>query len=197
LAATRSDPGHEFSHLPFHEVEELREWLIFTGYHDENYRRKALHRHKRLAALEQEKADLMREEQDEREAITNAAGHSQSSILSGISTAPLCLPSSSTQAHSISSAHHMPPASTQTNNTDTGNSKSLRARKDSDTGLADEFAASEISRASKTPTLKRPLSGPTSDEGQDDRTEKVARTDSTDRNGANTYREGLWHQSGS
>ncbi|KAK2732832.1 hypothetical protein FQN57_002474 [Myotisia sp. PD_48] len=61
---------HEFLRLSHMEVVELREWLSLTRFHDEEYRRRTIHRHKRLAALEQEKAELMREEQDERELIS-------------------------------------------------------------------------------------------------------------------------------
>ncbi|WEW60786.1 hypothetical protein PRK78_006274 [Emydomyces testavorans] len=61
---------HEFLHLEQSEVEDLREWLEFTNYYDEEYRIKTLHRRRRLAALKQEMAELKKEEQYEREALT-------------------------------------------------------------------------------------------------------------------------------
>ncbi|OAX84390.1 hypothetical protein ACJ72_01244 [Emergomyces africanus] len=61
---------NEFSQLQSNEIEELREWLQHTGYYDESYRRGKLRRFKRLAALEREKDELMREDLQEREYLT-------------------------------------------------------------------------------------------------------------------------------
>ncbi|EEP80226.1 predicted protein [Uncinocarpus reesii 1704] len=60
---------NEFLHLKQNEVEDLREWLDFTGYYDVEYRSKSLRRRRRLAALEQERIELMEEEQYERETL--------------------------------------------------------------------------------------------------------------------------------
>ncbi|QSS60600.1 hypothetical protein I7I51_05401 [Histoplasma capsulatum] len=64
------DVDNEFSKLQPNEIEEIREWLEHTGYYDETYRRGRLNRFRRLAALEREKEELMREEVQEREALT-------------------------------------------------------------------------------------------------------------------------------
>ncbi|EER23559.1 YT521-B-like family protein [Coccidioides posadasii C735 delta SOWgp] len=64
-----SEFEHEFLQLERSEVQELREWLQLTGYYDEEYRSKSLRRRKRLAALELERAKLIKEEQDAREAL--------------------------------------------------------------------------------------------------------------------------------
>lgn len=69
-----SDNG--FAHLDPAEVEEIKEWLAISGYYDEIYRRKTIQRQKRLAALEQEKAELLKEEQEERGALTTTRTHS-------------------------------------------------------------------------------------------------------------------------
>ncbi|MCJ1317596.1 hypothetical protein MMC15_002921 [Xylographa vitiligo] len=46
---------------------DVNEWLEMTGYHDQNYRKKALARHQKLLALDKERAELEREAQTERE----------------------------------------------------------------------------------------------------------------------------------
>ncbi|KAK2762077.1 hypothetical protein FQN54_001084 [Arachnomyces sp. PD_36] len=66
------DPNNVFAHLDPIEVEELKEWLMATGYYDEDFRRKTMRRHKRLVALEKEKAELLKEEQEERGALALA-----------------------------------------------------------------------------------------------------------------------------
>jgi hypothetical protein len=62
----QADVDHEFMHLNPEELEELREWLVLTGYSDESYRRKTIHRHKRLAELDKERSQLMKEMEEER-----------------------------------------------------------------------------------------------------------------------------------
>jgi len=47
--------------------EDLEDWLQMTGYHDRAYRKKALDRHRKLIALDQQKAELEREAQLEYE----------------------------------------------------------------------------------------------------------------------------------
>lgn len=49
------------------EAQELDDWLQMTGYHDRAYRKKALERHRKLIALEVQRAELEREAQLEYE----------------------------------------------------------------------------------------------------------------------------------
>ncbi|MCJ1472139.1 hypothetical protein MMC13_000786 [Lambiella insularis] len=46
---------------------DVNEWLDMTGYHDKSYRKKALARHRKLLALDKERAELETEAQAERE----------------------------------------------------------------------------------------------------------------------------------
>lgn len=60
---------HELLHVTPEQVEEMKEWLVLTGYHDDDYRRKTINRRRRLAALQADMAELMREEQEDRDAM--------------------------------------------------------------------------------------------------------------------------------
>ena len=53
--------------------KDLEDWLQMTGYHDRAYRKKALDRHRKLIALEVQKAELQREAQLEYEERTQIA----------------------------------------------------------------------------------------------------------------------------
>jgi hypothetical protein len=44
--------------------EDIEEWLLLTGFYDEAYHQTTLTRHRRLKAIEQEKQQLLREEQE-------------------------------------------------------------------------------------------------------------------------------------
>lgn len=46
-------------------VDDIDEWLVLTSFYDEAYRLKTLTRHRRLEAIEKEKQQLLREEQEE------------------------------------------------------------------------------------------------------------------------------------
>ena len=46
-------------------VEDIEEWLVMTNFYDDGYRQKTLARHRRLKAIEREKQQLLREEQEE------------------------------------------------------------------------------------------------------------------------------------
>jgi hypothetical protein len=46
-------------------VDDIDEWLVLTSFYDEEYRQKTLARHRRLKAIEEEKQQLLREEQEE------------------------------------------------------------------------------------------------------------------------------------
>ncbi|KAM5502641.1 hypothetical protein McanMca71_004662 [Microsporum canis] len=62
---------HEFQNLEPQGLQDLRSWLLFTGYYDEDYRQKTISRHRRLVALDEERAELIREEQYERQAFAD------------------------------------------------------------------------------------------------------------------------------
>ncbi|KAF3481375.1 uncharacterized protein GIQ15_04134 [Arthroderma uncinatum] len=64
---------HEFQNLSPQELQDLRDWLLFTRYYDENYRNNKIRRHRRLAALDEERAELIKEEQSERQAFSGGA----------------------------------------------------------------------------------------------------------------------------
>jgi len=53
--------------------QDLEDWLQMTGYHDYAYRKKALDRHRKLIALDKQKAELEREAQLEYEERTQIA----------------------------------------------------------------------------------------------------------------------------
>ena len=46
-------------------VEDIEDWLSMTNFYDEAYRQKTLTRHRRLKAIEEEKQQLLREEQED------------------------------------------------------------------------------------------------------------------------------------
>lgn len=48
--------------------EDVHDWLLLTGYYDQTYRDKTLQRHRRLAVIEKEREELLREEQQDNEA---------------------------------------------------------------------------------------------------------------------------------
>ncbi len=54
-------------------IEDLDEWLQMTGYHDRPYRKKALARHRKLIALDLQRAELEREAQVEHEERSHLA----------------------------------------------------------------------------------------------------------------------------
>lgn len=54
-------------------IEDLDEWLQMTGYHDRPYRKKALARHRKLIALDLQRAKLEREAQVEHEERSHLA----------------------------------------------------------------------------------------------------------------------------
>lgn len=60
---------------PIEDIKDLEDWLQMTGYYDHTYRKKALERHRKLIALEAQKAELEREAQldyEERAQIARA-----------------------------------------------------------------------------------------------------------------------------
>ena len=71
---------HDFMHLSQNDVEEIKEWLVITGFHDEEYRRKLVTRRRKLAALQADMAELMREEQEERDFMINRVEAPRSSF---------------------------------------------------------------------------------------------------------------------
>ncbi|EEH40699.2 hypothetical protein PAAG_02675 [Paracoccidioides lutzii Pb01] len=156
---------NEFSKLQFHEVEELKEWLVHTGYYDENYRRATLHRHKRIAALEREKEDLMREEMQERNALTknNDLGplfplkHSFEMPSHNVQSSP-----------SIPTPTFVPKVSTTSNTRSFGGT-----RKELSSGLCDEFTSSYLSPSSVSKRLYSDFDNDT----QNERVEKMVRAD--------------------
>ncbi|ODH48901.1 hypothetical protein GX48_04950 [Paracoccidioides brasiliensis] len=156
---------NEFSKLQFHEVEELKEWLVHTGYYDENYRRATLHRHKRIAALEREKEDLMREEMQERNALTknNDLGplfplkHSFELPSHNAQPSP-CIPTPTL----------VPKASTTSDTRKFGGT-----RKELRVGLCDELTSSYLSPSTVSKRLHSDLDNDT----QNEKAEKMVRAD--------------------
>lgn len=173
---------NEFSKLQPNEVEELREWLQHTGYYDETYRRGKLHRFKRLAALEREKEDLMREELQERESLTK---HSD--------RAPYLLTrnhSFDTSSHDLQASPSMPPPPFIPRiNTTSSTTKSGDAKRELNSGVSDEYTSSH---ASPSYTSKRQYSD--FDNGaQHERAEKMVRTNSNGNSKDGLHNdEGLW-----
>lgn len=162
-------PGFDnsFAHLNALEVEELREWLVLTGYHDEAFRRKTMQRHRRLAVLEQERAELLKEEQEERGALTNA--RSQSFISPDAPAVP--------GTPSLSFAATMPPPKSVNKNDNTPKSFTPSGGwMGASNSVADGSPAGGDSRSSRTPLLKRRLSASTGHDSDMKPVEKVART---------------------
>ncbi|KAK2882628.1 hypothetical protein FQN49_000167 [Arthroderma sp. PD_2] len=63
---------NEFQYLNHQELQDLRDWLLITGFNNVDHRNNRLHRCRRLAALDAERAELIREEQSERSAISGS-----------------------------------------------------------------------------------------------------------------------------
>ncbi|OAX84387.1 hypothetical protein ACJ72_01241 [Emergomyces africanus] len=130
---------NEFSQLQSNEIEELREWLQHTGYYDESYRRGKLRRFKRLAALEREKDELMREDLQEREYLTKhndraSYGPTRNHIFD-------------TSSHDLQASPSMPPPpfTSKINNTPS-TTKFRDAKNELNSGVSDEHPSSHISK---------------------------------------------------
>ncbi|PGH08494.1 hypothetical protein AJ79_05983 [Helicocarpus griseus UAMH5409] len=140
LTANNHEIDNEFAKLQPSEVEELREWLMHTGFWDEAYRRRTLDRNKRLAALEREKENIMREELQEREAMAKNSDW-----------APFLPPRSQSfdnHGHESRASPSMPPPSHITKVNTTSSTKLGDAKKDSNTRLSDESPSSHVSPSS-------------------------------------------------
>ncbi|KAK2779913.1 hypothetical protein FQN52_002311 [Onygenales sp. PD_12] len=164
---------NEFARLEPSEIEELREWLMHTNYYDESYRRSALIRHKRLAALDREREELMREEMHEREALAKNSDRGPSSF-----SPKLSFDTSMRDVQASPSQSMPPPPFVPKISTPSGPLKPADSKKGPSSGVSDESPSSHISRESGSSTLKRQHPEVERHTG-DDRAEKLARTDTT------------------
>lgn len=164
---TKSGFDNSFAHLDPLEAEELREWLAVTGYHDEAFRRKTLQRHRRLAVLERERAELLKEEQEERGVLTNARSQS---LLS-----PDAHPVPGTPSLSFS-ANIPPPKSVNRNDSTPKSFTYSDDRIGASNSVTGGSPARNDSRASRGPLLKRRLSASASHDSDIKPIEKIART---------------------
>ncbi|PGH02064.1 hypothetical protein GX51_04876 [Blastomyces parvus] len=163
LASWETD--NEFSKLQSNEVEELREWLEYTGYYDENYRRGKLHRFKRLNALEREREELMREDLQERETLAKSRDRASYSI---------------DRSHSFDSLSHDPQASPSMPpppfipriNTTPITAKHADAKRELNSGVSDDHISSQASPSNPS---KRQFSD-FENGAQPERVEKMIRT---------------------
>lgn len=165
---------HEFQHLDAEEVEELRIWLASTGYHDINYRRKAISRHKRLAALEAERVGLMREEQLDREAWANR---------SDVATTPSFTPMApDTSASSLSATQPSSPSlTTAASNHAASESKRVGL------GLANELRHPPPDSSQPSTSLKRDYSTISGDQTERPKAARISRTNPGNRDTRDSY----------
>lgn len=148
------------------DVEELKEWLVITGYHDEAFRRKTMQRHRRLAALEEERAQLLKEEQEERGALTTARTQSLVS-LDEPSVTGTAMPFPGSMP---------PPKSVNKNDNMSKSFSSLDDRIGTSNKVADGSPSKDDLRASRRSPLKRRLSVSAGHDGDNKPVEKIPRT---------------------
>ncbi|KAA6415198.1 MAG: YTH-domain-containing protein [Lasallia pustulata] len=165
-------------------IEDLDEWLQMTGYHDRPYRKKALARHRKLIALDLQRAELEREAQVEHEERSHLARGQSIMPRESVETSSVrsVLSPRNIRTSSIFSMPP-PPLPIKESHYDVGvKIKDLASRESLGTArrVEDDLRAyknMQDSPTSTAPTLKRRYADKDQDSGVQKPVEKMARID--------------------
>lgn len=172
-------------------IEDLDEWLQMTGYHDRPYRKKALARHRKLIALDLQRAELEREAQVEHEERSHLARAQSVMPRESIETPSVrsVLSPRNIRTSSISSMPP-PPLPVKESHGDVGvKIKDLASRESLPTARRVEddlrdYTNTQYSPLSRSPALKRRYEDEDQDYGVQNPVGKMARIDDVE--GSNT-----------